>query len=65
MNELMMLLAGAVIGTIGTLVVLRFYRWIDKLSRRVEHLRDQQRYLIRENELMTEFLFWKNEQKKQ
>jgi len=65
MNELLILLAGLFIGAIGTLGVLRFYRWLNSLRREVEHLYDKRRYLIRENELMTEFLFWKNEQKKE
>jgi len=64
MNELLMVLVGVVIGTIGTLGVIRFYRWLDSLRREITHLQDKQRYLIRDNQLMTEFLFWKNEQKK-
>lgn len=65
MNELMILLAGLFIGTIGTLGVLRFYRWFSELKREVQYLYDKRRYLITENNLMTEFLFWKNEQKKE
>lgn len=64
MNELIMLFVGMFIGTVCTLGVLSFYKWLDALSHRVQYLRDERRYLIRETELMNEFLFWKNEQKK-
>ena len=64
MNELLLILIGVSIGIIGTLGIIRFYRWLDLLRREVARLKDKQRYLIRDNQLMTEFLFWKNEQKK-
>jgi hypothetical protein len=64
MNELLLILIGVAIGIIGTLGIICFYRWLDLLRREVARLEDKQRYLIRDNQLITEFLFWKNEQKK-
>ena len=63
MNELFFGL-GVFVGVVTVLAVQHFYNWLNSLRREVNHLYDKRRWLIRDNQQMTEFLFWKNEQKK-
>jgi hypothetical protein len=65
MNEWIMFLIGSAIGAAVALGIVYLYRWISLLKREIHQLYERRSFLILEDKLMQEFVFWKNEQKKQ
>lgn len=64
MNELVYALIGAGLGVAGLLSVQWLYNWIAQMHKEVERVKWELDHYRRMGEDWTEFLFWKNEQKK-